>query len=158
MTNEPRHMLPGELMAAALLWHDAWHLSHASCVPEALTKMRTLDSFAERLSGMEADLRLAGPVGAPLGLCVAKEGEIYQLFVAEAAYGTGLAQAMLADGEARLRAAGVTRAVLDCAVENPRARAFYEKSGWLLDGIGPTVVETYAGPYTLDCANYFKSL
>ena len=64
-----------------------------------------------------------GPAGAPLGLCMLKDDELYQLYVAARRAATGVAAALLADGEARLAARGVATAWLACAVGNRSRRA-----------------------------------
>jgi RimJ/RimL family protein N-acetyltransferase len=44
----------------------------------------------------------------------------------------------------RLRAGGFEQAILWVLEDNPRARAFYERCGWQLDGVarGETFLET----------------
>jgi GNAT superfamily N-acetyltransferase len=114
----------------ALLWHQAWHDAHAAITPAALVARRTPGSFAARLATIDDRLRVAGPDGAPLGLCIIDGDEVDQLYVAAAARGTGLAAALLRDAEARLRATGITEARLDCAAGNDRAARFYTREGW----------------------------
>ena len=92
-----------------------------------LARARTLTSFRARLAAALDDTRVAGPAGAPLGLCMLKDDELNQLYVAREARGSGVAAALLADGEARLAERGVTTAWLACAVGNDRAARFYEK-------------------------------
>src|SRR5262245_19393951 len=123
---------PAELGVLADLWHDAWRDAHAEIVSPRLTALRTRDSFRERLERLLPATRVVGPLGAPTGFCAVKGDELYQLFVSAAARGSGAAAVMLADGEARLAAAGVTTAWLACAIGNQRAARFYEKSGWHL--------------------------
>jgi RimJ/RimL family protein N-acetyltransferase len=50
------------------------------------------------------------------------------------AWGTGVAQALHAAALAALREQGATTASLWCLVENVRARRFYERQGWRLNG------------------------
>jgi len=122
---------PGEIDHLAQLWHDGWQDAHASLAPPGLARARTLKSFRERLAAALDDTRVAGPAGAPLGLCMLKDDELYQLYVAREARGSGAAAALIADGEARLAERGVTTAWLACAVGNNRAARFYEKCGWV---------------------------
>jgi ribosomal protein S18 acetylase RimI-like enzyme len=82
-----------------------------------------------------SEVRVAGPPGAPLGFCMLKGDELYQIYVAAEARGSDVAAALLADGEARLAARGVPVAWLACAIGNHRAARFYEKSGWQRIGI-----------------------
>ena len=101
---------------------------------------------------------VAGPVGSPLGFCWVRGDELFQLFVHREARGTGVAQALMADGEARLAEAGVVTAWLACAIGNHRAARFYEKCGWAMVGVHPNVAETPEGPMTLEVWRYEKQL
>jgi GNAT superfamily N-acetyltransferase len=93
-----------ELDELARLWYDAWHDSHARIVPVERARLRTLENLKQRLEAAFSDLRVVGPVGAPVGLCVLKGDELYQLFVSAQSRGTGVAAALIADAEARLSA------------------------------------------------------
>jgi GNAT superfamily N-acetyltransferase len=104
-----------ELDHLARLWHDGWHQAHAPVVSQALTRLRTLESFRERLHAALGEFRVAGPCGAPVGLCLVKGAELNQLFVAPEAHGSGVALLLLADAEARLAEKGVEMAWLTCA-------------------------------------------
>ncbi len=144
-----RRMAPEETAATAKLWLSAWRDGHLGIVPDRLAALRTEESFAERLAAMGDGLRVAGPKGAPVGLCAVKGRELYQLFVARETRGTGLAARLLADGEARLAASGVRLAELDCTPGNERAAAFYAKHGWRLRGEEEVLVETVEGPFPM---------
>jgi GNAT superfamily N-acetyltransferase len=147
-----------ELDALAKLWYDAWQDAHALIVPEKLTRARTLEGFRERLAAMRADTRTVGLVGAPLGFCILREDELYQLFVAAAARGAGVAAALIADAEARLAARGVTVTWLTCAIGNDRAARFYEKCGWRRSGTIVDRLETSLGIIPLEVWRYEKAL
>ena len=149
---------PADLPALARLWHAGWHEAHAALSPDTLVRLRTVDSFAARLVPLLSDTMTAGPVGQPQGLCAIKADELYQMYVAPEARGSGLAAALLADGESRLAAAGHARAFLTCVIGNERAARFYRKSGW--QNVGPVteMVETSAGPYALEVWRFEKEL
>jgi ribosomal protein S18 acetylase RimI-like enzyme len=153
-----RPALPDEHQALARLWHAGWHDAHAAFVPAELTRLRTFESFLDRIAGFEDRLRVAGPAGAPLGLCVIQDDEIYQIYASRAAHGTGIAAALLGDGEARLRQSGVTRARLECVIENARAIRFYEKHGWERVGQAAGMLETEKGPFAMPVLVFTKSL
>jgi len=119
-----------EIGPLAKLWYDAWQDAHAQILPAALTRLRTLESFQERLHAALPYVRVVGPPAAPLGFCIVKGDELYQLFVAAEARGSGVAAALIADAEARLLEEGVEVAWLACAIGNERAARFYEKWGW----------------------------
>ena len=154
----PRRATPDEIPALARLWHDGWQDAHAAIVPAALTRLRTLDSFAERLAGGLDDVRVIGAPGEPLGLCMIKGDELYQLFVSAQARGTGVAVALIADAEARIAASGAAAAWLACSIGNDRAARFYEKNGWRRAGIVTLPLETSAGPFDLDIWRYEKPI
>ena len=153
-----RDALAGEIDELARIWYDAWQDGHRAVVPPELARVRTLDSFRERLRPAIATVRVAGPPGTPSGFCMIKGEELYQLFVTRDARGTGVAAALLADGEARLAASGVTTAWLACAIGNERAARFYEKSGWLRTGIITSRLDTIEGTFLLDVWRYEKTL
>jgi GNAT superfamily N-acetyltransferase len=140
---------PADLAPLAQLWCDGWMEAHAAHVPDALLSARTPDSFHTRLLKFGNDLRVAGPAGAPTGLCAVRGAELNQLFVAPSARGTGLAADLLANGEARLATKGVTSAFLLCLIENERAARFYEKQGWQNLGPRPETVDTLDGPFKI---------
>jgi ribosomal protein S18 acetylase RimI-like enzyme len=147
-----------ELDALAKVWYDAWNDAHAAILPAGLARARTLESFRERLEEGLADVRVAGVSGAPVGFCMVKADELYQLFLARDARGSGIAAALLADGEARLAARGVATAWLDCAIGNERAARFYEKNGWRRVGTVTSRLETLAGEFVIDVWRYEKTL
>ena len=147
---------PAELDALTRVWYDAWRDAHAAIVPAELARVRTLESFRPRIEQALADVRVVGPTGAPTGLCIIKDDELYQLFVSAQARGSGVAAALLADGEARLAARGVGTAWLACAIGNERAARFYEKHGWHRAGTVPSRLDTVAGVFVLDVWRYEK--
>ena len=103
-------------------------------------------------------MRVAGPAGAPLGLCVIEGDELYQLFVARAARGSGVADVLLTDGEARLAASGVATAWLACVVGNDRAARFYEKRGWTRARTLTNRLETPDGVFEIEVWRYEKGV
>jgi ribosomal protein S18 acetylase RimI-like enzyme len=149
---------PDEIDQLARIWFDGWRDAHADILPAALARHRTLDSFRERIRGALDETRVGGPRGAPLGFAMLKGDELYQLYVAPAARGSGLAAALIADAEARLAAAGVATAWLACAIGNDRAASFYEKAGWRRAGVMTYRPETPDGVFPLDVWRYEKVL
>jgi RimJ/RimL family protein N-acetyltransferase len=72
--------------------------------------------------------------GEGRGFALVGRGWLQRLFVREDAWGTGVAQELHAAGLETLREQGAGSASLWCLAENPRARRFYEKHGWRLNG------------------------
>ncbi|MFO7921073.1 MAG: GNAT family N-acetyltransferase [Nioella sp.] len=147
-----------DVPALARLWHAGWHEAHAAYTPAALTRLRTVEDFARRLRDALPDIRMAGPALRPLGFCAIRDDELYQLFVADAARGTGLAGRLLADGETRLAARGVGLARLLVGIGNERAGRFYARHGWQETGSVETRVDSSAGPFCLTLRSFAKRL
>ena len=61
-------------------------------------------------------------------------GEIYAIYVLPAEWGSGVGNDLHAAALAALRDAGFRDAALWVLEDNPRARRFYEREGWALDG------------------------
>ena len=148
----------GEIDHLARLWFDGWRDAHALIVPAELTRRRTLESFRERLEAALPDTRVVGPSGAPVGLCIVKDDELYQLYVSAESRGSGVAAALIDDAETRLSARGVATAWLACAIGNERAARFYEKRGWHRAGTMVNRLDTADGEFQLDVWRYEKSL
>lgn len=153
-----REARPAEIDQLARIWHDGWHEAHAPIVPAALTRLRTLEAFRQRIEDALPTVRVVGPSGDPLGFCIVKGAELYHLFVSARARGSGVAAALIADAEARLFESGVETAWLACAIGNERAARFYEKQGWRRVGTMVNHAETSKGPYPLEVWRYEKSL
>jgi ribosomal protein S18 acetylase RimI-like enzyme len=147
-----------DLEQIARIWFDGWQDAHLRIVPAELARARTLESFRTRLEEAIAEVRVAGPPGAPVGFCLLKGPELYQLYVSAAARGTGVAAALIDDAEDRLAARGVTTAWLACAIGNDRAARFYEKRGWRRAGTMINHLDTIEGPFDLEVWRYEKDL
>ena len=153
-----RDAQPDEIEQLARVWYDAWQDAHAALAPAELTRVRTLESFRQRIQDGLATFRVAGPPGSPVGLCVVRGDELYQLFVSASARGSGVAVALLADGEALLAASGVQTAWLACAIGNDRAARFYEKHGWRRVGTMQNRLDGVSGDQYLETWRYEKPL
>ena len=84
-----------ELDVLARLWCEAWHDGHAQIVPKTLVRFQTVDSCHERMRAILADVRVVGPLGAPVGFYLTKDDELSQLFVAAAARGSSAAASLV---------------------------------------------------------------
>ena len=149
---------PGDVDVLSRIWHEGWHDAHARLMPTELTNDRTLESFRQRLPSMLADTSVVEPRGAPVGFCILKGDELYQLYVDRDARGSGAAQALVADAEQRLSGNGVATAWLACAIGNDRAARFYEKCGWTRAGTQRYSAVTTKGAIEMDVWRYEKHL
>jgi ribosomal protein S18 acetylase RimI-like enzyme len=142
----------------AKIWFDGWHDAHAAIVPAALTRLRTLDSFRDRLRADLDAVRVASADGSAVGFSMLRGAELYQFYLSAAVRGSGIAALMMADAEARLAERGVRLAWLACAVGNDRAARFYEKCGWRRAATVVSDADTTSGPFPLEVWRYEKSL
>jgi GNAT superfamily N-acetyltransferase len=147
-----------EIDQLAKIWYDGWQDAHAAILPAELARMRTPESFRERIAAALHRVRVVGPIGSPLGFHMLKHDELDQLFVSAQARGTGAAAALIEDAEACLAESGVQTAWLACAIGNDRAARFYEKRGWHRAGVMVHTPETPEGTFTLEVWRYEKPL
>lgn len=158
MTFDLTDLSAATLEATAELWHTGWHEAHAQITPAALTRLRTLDDFLRRLREAKFPIRLAVRGDDVLGFVAVIEDQLYQIFVARSAQGTGVAKALMAEAMDLIAANGAQTAWLSCGVGNSRAAAFYEKTGWV--NVGETIVsvDTSDGPFDLNVWRFEKAL
>ncbi|RMB01970.1 GNAT family N-acetyltransferase [Eilatimonas milleporae] len=138
----------------AQIWYDGWQDAHADLLPSKLAQHRTFDSFRDRLARALGDVRVAVLAGELVGFGMVKNDELYQLYVAPAGRGSGIAASLNADALARIRKEGFRVAWLACAIGNMRAARFYEKSGWRYRGTMTSELETPEGTFTLEVWRY----
>jgi hypothetical protein len=60
----------------ARLWYEGWQDAHAQILPAELRRLRSLDSFRQRLQAALPDTRVVGPRGAPNGFCITNGDEL----------------------------------------------------------------------------------
>lgn len=157
-TAEIRPAEAEDIAALASIWYNGWQDAHAALLPDEVKRARTLESFGPRLDAARADVRVAGPVGAPIGFCMLREDELYQLYVAAEGRGTGVAQRLVEDAEHELRLRGYQHGWLACAMGNTRAERFYEKCGWSNTGMVTLQLSLPSGAFPLDVWRYEKAL
>lgn len=160
MTEAPeiRAATPEDHDALSDIWYNGWVESHADHVPTELTALRTAESFHIRMADLLDTTLVAGPVGAPNGFCTLKNNEVYQIFVAADARGTGTAGALISAACDVIKDAGHSHARLDVIAQNDRARAFYEKMGWTNEGTHTIEAATLGDPFPLECISMAKEL
>ena len=158
MTVSLRDTTESDVDALLPIWYDGWQDAHASVVPEAIVRLRTIENLRSRLPAMLPRTRVAEVAGRIVGFCVIKGDELDQLYVAREARGTAVAGALIDDAERRLREAGVRTAWLACAIGNDRAARFYEKRGWTRARTITIPLGTDGAPVPLDVWRYEKEL
>lgn len=147
-----------QLDRLASIWHGGWQDAHARILPTELGRYRTLESFRLRLQEALPNMRVACSAGQPVGFCITKDDELYQLYVSPEMRGAGIAAVLLADAEERLSALGVETSWLACAIGNERAGRFYEKHGWRRVGNMINPLPTSDGIFQLEVWRYEKNL
>jgi ribosomal protein S18 acetylase RimI-like enzyme len=153
-----RNPKASEIDELARIWFDGWQEAHAPVLPVELARLRTLQSFQERLAASLERVRVVGPTDAPVGFCITKGSQLDQLYVSAEARGSGVAEALIIDAEARLSECGVRKSWLACAIGNERAARFYEKRGWMRAGTVIEHLEAGTGTFPLEVWRYEKSL
>lgn len=153
-----RTAVDGEVDHLAELWYAGWQDAHARIVPAELIRLRTRESFRDRLQAALPDVRVVGPPGGPVGFYILKGDELYQLYVSAESRGSGVAVALIANAEARISESGAETAWLACAIGNDRAARFYEKRGWRRVGTMMNQLDTSDGTFPLEVWRYEKPL
>jgi ribosomal protein S18 acetylase RimI-like enzyme len=101
------------------------------------TRRRTLAERAiasGNVAVAEEDGKVVGFVSVGPSTDVDGEGELFAIYVLPEAWGSG-AGAQLMDAAKELLRASYSDATLYVLEDNPRARRFYEREGWALDGV-----------------------
>ncbi|HZM74884.1 MAG TPA: GNAT family N-acetyltransferase [Candidatus Limnocylindrales bacterium] len=140
----------------ARIWADGWRDGHLGHVPDELTAIRTPESFAVRAAQRVGDTTVADVGGQVAGFVMVAQDEVEQVYVDAAHRGTGVASALLAEGERQVKAAGHAKAWLAVATGNARARRFYEREGWVDEGAFDYPAASAAGPIPVPCHRYAK--
>lgn len=158
-----REARAGDAVAMAEVHVAAWQVGYDGLLPsqllDGLTVERSTNNWTTSLStpdpavtslvaereGRILGISTVGPYRtvegqpSPLELC-----ELWMINLHPDAWGTGLAQDLLAAATERLRTERAEpRAALWVLEGNARARRFYEKEGWAADGA--TKLDTFAG-------------
>ncbi|WP_341927664.1 GNAT family N-acetyltransferase [Nocardioides psychrotolerans] len=141
-----RPATPDDVEAVAAIWDTGWHDGHDGHVPDELTAVRTPESFRTRTADRVAQTSVAVVDGVVAGFVVVHDDELEQVFVDRRHRGTGVAQALMAQGVRHIADAGHDRAWLVAAAGNARARRFYEREGWVDEGLVDYAAEGPDGP------------
>jgi len=142
--------------AIARIWYFGWRDGHPGHVADELVALRTRESFDQRAAARVADTVVATVDGAVAGFIMVVGDEVEQVYVAGEHRGTGLAAALLTEAERLVAANGHDRAWLAVAPGNARARRFYQRRGWIDEGLFDYPAATADGPMPVPCRRYVK--
>jgi len=144
--------------AIADIWHRGWQDGHLGYVPQELVNVRTEESFSTRAAERIADTTVATVDGVVVGFVMVVEDEVEQVYVASTARGTGVADALMREAEGQVAGSGHPKAWLAVVAGNARARAFYERAGWVDEGGFDYEAFVESGTVTVPCRRYTKLL
>jgi GNAT superfamily N-acetyltransferase len=144
--------------AVAGIWRLGWRDGHLGLVPQELVVARTAESFRARASQRIPGTTVATVDGAVAGFVMVVDDEVEQVYVAAAHRGTGVASVLLDEAERRVRANGHGKAWLAVVAGNARARAFYERAGWVDEGPFDYAASAEDGTIAVPCRRYTKLL
>ncbi|HTX96436.1 MAG TPA: GNAT family N-acetyltransferase [Mycobacterium sp.] len=145
---EVRAAVAADALQVAGVHVRSWQSAYRGLLAQEYLDSLQPEVLARRYTFGRAGLRMPSTVVAvdgsvvcgfaTTGLCsdndLSNVGELMALYVDPASLRTGVGRLLMAAGWERLRRVGVTEAVLWVLNENVRARQFYERDGWWLDG------------------------
>ena len=144
----------------AEIWRQGWRDGHLGHVPQELVDIRTEASFATRSLERIPDATVATVDGAVVGFIMVVDDEVEQVYVSSGARGTGVADELMREAERQVRTNGHTEAWLAVVAGNSRARAFYERAGWVDEGTFDYAAAASAaaetGTIAVPCRRYAK--
>jgi GNAT superfamily N-acetyltransferase len=148
----------GDVASIAPIWRSGWADAHAGHVPGELTAARTEQSFWARAADLVPCSAVAEVGGRLAGFVTVVGDELEQVYVDRACRGSGVAAALLAEGERRVREGGHEVAWLAVVAGNRRARRFYAKHGWTDEGPFDHRAPGPRGPITVPAHRYVKAV
>lgn len=149
---------PADVDALAALWHEGWRDGHLEHAPEVLLADRTRERFRARTTERLDEMTVATVAGRIAAFVIVTGDEVEQVYVDRAYRGTDVARTVLREGERRVRAQGYAEAWLAVIDGNARARAFYEREGWVDGGLVEYEVPATEPQLVWDVHRYTKAL
>jgi GNAT superfamily N-acetyltransferase len=131
---------------------ETWRVAYAHVFPTDYLAGLSIEDRTERwrenLATSETDVFVAESEERVIGFAAAgpardehksaPPAELFALYVDPQEWGKGLGRSLLERVETALRDRGFEEAGLWVLEDNPRARRFYEKAGWVADGATDT--------------------
>ncbi len=130
---EIRVAKPSELRAVSAFYHKIWHETQAPFQHPGIAKFRDAAFMQARVDEFYPNIIVAVEDQNIIGLIVAHDRRISQLFIEPNYRGQKFGEKLLSLGEAKLIAEGVKTAGLNCLIGNGAARRFYERNGWRVE-------------------------
>jgi len=138
-----RRATPGDARRIAEIQVETWRAAYVGVMPQEILDGLDVDESAgrwEQWLGVETTAQFvveragAGVGFASVGPCPhePESGEVYSIYVRPEAWGTGSGWALM-DAAVEWLAERWQEAILWVAEENPRARSFYERYGWVAE-------------------------
>lgn len=149
---------PDELKQIASLYHRIWHETQAPHQHPDIAKFRDVRFMQDRINAFYPNIIIALDELDIVGLVVAKEARLSQLFVDRQQRGKGVGQKLLALAEAKLRAEGAVRITLNCLVGNDAARRFYERNDWRVSRMETKMGQTHKGEVPIEVFEMERTL
>jgi GNAT superfamily N-acetyltransferase len=95
---------------------------------------RLLERWSEVIWVAEAESRIVGFAAVGPSRTEEGSGELYAIYVLPEAWGTGAGPGLMAEAKDWFAREGYATAMLWVLADNPRARRFYEREGWRVEG------------------------
>jgi GNAT superfamily N-acetyltransferase len=138
-----RRATPGDAHTIARIQVETWRAAYVGVMPQEVLDGLDVDEGAgtwEQWLGVETTAQFvaeragAGVGFASVGPCrhEPESGEVFSIYVRPEAWGTGSGWALM-DAAVEWLAERWREAILWVAEENPRARRFYERYGWVAE-------------------------
>jgi GNAT superfamily N-acetyltransferase len=139
-----RRAEPADARAIAEVHVCTWQVAYRHAFPAEVLQGLSVDEREERwrdhLGGRvaawiaEAGGKVVGFVSVGPSRTEEDEGELYAIYVLPEAWGSGAASGLMAAAKDWFAEEGYATAMLWVLADNPRARRFYEREGWRVDG------------------------
>jgi len=136
--------VPADARGIAEVHTRTWQAAYRQVFPaEVLDNLDVDERVRGWLERIEADMdvwvaetegRIVGFLAAGPSRTEDGPGELYALYVLPEAWGSGAGRALMDGFKAWLEREGYAAAMLWVLADNPRARRFYEREGWRVDG------------------------